>query len=472
MAGARWSLMISAVAVVLTGGRADAQSANSMAEVRSAIQVKDYDKAISLLKPLADAGNPEAEKQLGALYFKGIGTSADSNRALKLFLAAAKTGDPDAEKDVGIVYQTGPADLQNDAEAVKWFRAAAEQGNSEAQSLIGFMYRNGRGVARDPKEALRWTVKAAEQGHAVALANVGTQFADGFGLPQNYALALFWLDVALLRMPNDNPSRPAHQRYADNLATHLSANDVQRVSAAARNWTPGKGALDNVLAMASLPGNGSGQAPKPAAGSGKKTGSGFVINTAGDVLTNNHVIDGCTAILTHVANGEPVKATPVATDRSGDLAVLRPAGLLGEPVVLRDRSARQGERIMVAGFPLVGMLTTDMSVTEGIVSALSGAGDNTRQIQISAPIQSGNSGGPVFDADGAVIGVVQSAINGGMLGVAGTISQNANFAIKVTSVREFLDAKSIGYESGAATKLHGSLPDRARRSTIAIECTH
>ncbi len=447
------------------------QTSSDLADAKTAIQAKDYERAIKLLRPLADKGNAAAEKELGALYYRGLGTDADPQRALKLFLAAAANGDPDAEKDVGVVYQNGGPGVGNDVEAVRWFRAAAEQGNSEAQSNLGFMYFAGHGVARDLKESIRWTVRAAEQGHAIALGNIGNDFAKGTGVPQNNEQALFWIDASLQRLPSDSTSRPGHQKFADELAAHLSANDVQRIAAAARAWAPGKGSLDIVLTAAGLPTNGTGAKPGTAAAApaGPSSGSGLIIDHAGDVLTNNHVVDRCSSIRVRVANGEPVKGTVLAADRAGDLAIVRPSGLLGEPVILRDKPARQGEQVMVAGFPLSGILTSDMSVSEGIVSALAGIGDNTHLIQISAPIQSGNSGGPVFDADGAVIAVVQSAINSTALGMAGTISQNANFAIKASSVREFLDAKAISYETGGG-KLHGNLPDRARRSTVFIEC--
>jgi uncharacterized protein len=464
--------------LILLSAPASAQSGGGLAEARAAIEAKDYAKAITLLKPLADAGSIPAERELGAMYFKGLGTAPDAAKALKLFQDAARYGDAEAQKDVGVAYQNGPPGVANDVEAVRWLRLAAEKGNVDAESTLGFMYRTGRGTAQDFKEAIRWTVKAAEQGYPVALGNIGADFKDGAGVPQNNAQALFWIDIVLLRLQTDNPSRPNYQKYADDLALHLSANDVQRLAAEARNWSPGKGSLDNVLAMAGLPSNGPGTGPKAAAvappppprSGGGSTGSGFIIDTAGNVLTNNHVVDRCSGIQVRVANGAPVAATLIANDKTGDLAVLKPAGILGEPVFLRDKAARQGEHIMVAGFPLAGLLTSDMSVNEGIVSALSGFADNAHQIQISAPIQSGNSGGPVFDTEGAVIGVVQSAVNATQLGMAGAIAQNANFAIKVSSVREFLDAKAIPYQSGNGGKSSGTLPDRARRSTVFIEC--
>ncbi|HEV2674855.1 MAG TPA: trypsin-like peptidase domain-containing protein [Aliidongia sp.] len=471
------------LAVGLTAACQAAAQQGSLADAREAIRAKDYGRAIAILQPLAEQGNSAAEQELGGIYFLGLGTPVDANAALKWFMGPAQKGDAIAQKDVAIVYQSGKLG-PNDDEAFRWFKLSAEQGNADAESNLGFMYRRGRGTPPDVKEAIRWTIKAAEQGHAVSLANLGTHYAEGLGVAQSYSQALFWLDVAIQRMPPNGPERPKHQKYADGLAAHLSATEVQSIAASATTWIPARGALDSVLAQAGLPPNGPGPSPvriasaatpapqapggRPPSGSG--SGSGFIFNTAGEVLTNNHVVDRCTSIRTRLANGEPTAATLIVTDKIGDLAVLRPAVRLGEPVALRDKAARQGETVIVAGFPLSGLLTTDMNISEGIVSALSGLADSARQIQISAPIQSGNSGGPVFDADGAVVGVVQSALNTAALAAAGTIAQNANFAIKASSVREFLDAKAIPYETTAAGKTHGRVPEHARRSTVFIEC--
>ncbi len=465
---------------------------DGLSDARNAIHLGDYARALAILQPLAQQGNTAAALQLGSLYFNGLGTSVDGNAALKWFMPSAKNGDAEAEKDVAVVYQSGKVGA-NDGEAVRWFKLSAEQGNAEAESNLGFMYRMGRGTQRDVKEGIRWTVMAAERGHPISLGNIGTSYAEGQGVPQSYSKALFWMDVSVLRLAANSPDRSKHQNYANSLASHLNPAEAERIATSAAAWVPAQGALDSVLTDAGLPPNGP-AAPKlrpttaavpipsvatapagrpaapPAGPTGNSTGSGFILNSAGEVLTNNHVVDRCGSIRTRLANGEPVAATLVVADKLGDLAVLRPTARLGEPLALREKAARQGETVIVAGFPLSGLLTTDMNISEGIVSALSGLISSSRQIQISAPIQSGNSGGPVMDEDGAVLGLVQSALNSATLAAAGAISQNANFAIKASSVREFLDARAIPYETTSNGKAHGRVPERARLSTVFIEC--
>ena len=104
----------------------------------------------------------------------------------------------------------------------------------------------------------------------------------------------------------------------------------------------------------------------------------------------------------------------------------RPLGSFG----LAPRFAK-GEQIVIYGFPLAGALASTGNLATGIVSALAGLGDDTSKLQISAPIQPGNSGGPVLDQSGHVIGVVVSKLNAiKAASITGDIPQNVNFAIK------------------------------------------
>ena len=207
---------------------------------------------------------------------------------------------------------------------------------------------------------------------------------------------------------------------------------------------------------------------------GMVAGSGIVVGTQGYVVTNEHVVRGCGAPKVFDTDKTGHSAHIVATDATNDLALLKVEHRWEEAASLRQgREPRPGEEVMVAGYPLPGVVAADMSVTNGSVTTLAGPRGDSRLLQISAPVQPGNSGGPLLDANGQVAGVVVGTINGMVLALAtGVMPQNVNFAIKVDILRSFLDAEGVAYAHGAAA--HGLPPaeiaERARKFTVHIEC--
>jgi S1-C subfamily serine protease len=108
--------------------------------------------------------------------------------------------------------------------------------------------------------------------------------------------------------------------------------------------------------------------------------------------------------------------------------------------------SRPGDDLVVFGYPLVGVLSTSGNLTRGSLTAMAGMQDDVRYMQISAPIQPGNSGGPVLDMGGEVIGVVTYKLNGlATMKAAGDVPQNVNFALKASILRLFLDSHSVPY---------------------------
>lgn len=203
------------------------------------------------------------------------------------------------------------------------------------------------------------------------------------------------------------------------------------------------------------------------------SGTGFFINREGHVLTNAHVVAGCKSVKMQRSGDVPVEVATLAVDRINDLAVVKaPAP---SPVIAHfsTTAARQGQDVVVYGFPLAGVLAPQGNLTTGIVSALAGIANDTRQLQISAPVQPGNSGGPLMDNSGNVIGVVVSKINALSVAKAtGDIPQNINFAIKASTAIEFLKSNGVGVDANASRKpLHASdVADQAKTFTVMLIC--
>jgi len=212
---------------------------------------------------------------------------------------------------------------------------------------------------------------------------------------------------------------------------------------------------------------------RPPAGPTSFSGTGFCIHPDGYVLTNHHVIDGAHEILGRSPR-QRCRLEPVFADPTNDLALLRADTSLPGVATFRDgRQAQLGEAVIVVGYPLGGLLGSGPQVTTGNVSSLIGPGDDTRSLQFTAPTQSGNSGGPLLDNDGAVVGVVSAKLNAARVHeMTGDIPQNVNFAIKAALARGFLEAVGIDYQSRSprSTRSTADIAAEARDFVVKIKC--
>jgi len=213
--------------------------------------------------------------------------------------------------------------------------------------------------------------------------------------------------------------------------------------------------------------------PRPGGAARIATGTGFVVG-ASAVLTNQHVVDGCRRVQLRTAEGRMLDASVPAADRERDLALLRVEGDPGPLLAFRSNPVRRGESVVTYGFPLAGLLSSGPTLTTGEVSALSGLGDNQTQFQISAPVQQGNSGGPLLDRQGNVIGVVVSKLNAARVAQrTGDIPQNVNFAVRGGEAVAFLRRNGVTpvmRDSPGDERPAAEVGERAHPSTVFIRC--
>ena len=205
-----------------------------------------------------------------------------------------------------------------------------------------------------------------------------------------------------------------------------------------------------------------------------QSGSGVVIGAHGEILTNAHVIRNCGPITVRSASGEAAPALIVERDEKNDLAVVRRTLPLTAVAVFRDGGpVRAGDAVVALGYPLSGLLARTANLTVGNVSALAGLRDDSRYLQISAPVQPGNSGGPLLDTSGHLVGIVTSKLNAAQVArFTGDIPQNVNFALKAEVARTFLDSKNIAYQTAHSDRQLSAadVGDIARPFTVQIEC--
>ena len=173
------------------------------------------------------------------------------------------------------------------------------------------------------------------------------------------------------------------------------------------------------------------------------SGSGFAVSPDGYVITNNHVIEGCQEVIVHTKEKD-IKTRIISFDPQNDLALLKGDFRPETVFALSNNRPELLQDIYVAGYPFGNAISSSIKVTKGIISSLTGIGNNFSNIQIDAALQSGNSGGPIIDDNGNVIAVAVSKLDAKyMLENYGSIPENTNFGIKSSVVKSILDSNDV-----------------------------
>jgi S1-C subfamily serine protease len=201
------------------------------------------------------------------------------------------------------------------------------------------------------------------------------------------------------------------------------------------------------------------------------TGTGFYVTATGHVLTNSHVVGGCSAVAYVRPNGQRVPLRLVAEDEENDLALLREEGATGTPAMPFRAAAepmRAGERVVLIGYPVRNQLG-GYNVTEGLLSSLRGLRGDQTNFQYTAPTQPGNSGGPVIDEYGTVIGVVVAQLD---KLPEDRRAQNVNFGIQGKTARIFLEANGVAVTEEAPTEVRRPVDilERWLPSVLPLDC--
>lgn len=200
------------------------------------------------------------------------------------------------------------------------------------------------------------------------------------------------------------------------------------------------------------------------------SGTGFFVSSEGYIITNEHVAGSCKKIS---IQPQGIEATLVTKSHKYDLALLKVDYTPKISSSFRESNPILGESIITAGFPYKGLLSSDIKISDGIVSSLAGVKNDSLSIQITAPIQPGNSGGPLLDSHGNVIGVIVSKLNSAFIFKKfQDIPQNVNFAINSEYVKKFLVKNNINFNISKITKKL-DLPEIsqiAKSFTVEISC--
>lgn len=318
--------------------------------------------------------------------------------------------------------------------ALDYWLPLAKQGDPNAQLNIGLMYDTGRGLAVDSSQAVYWYQQSAENGLAAAQYNLGLMYRDGQGVEQDVQLANSWLERAAqqgLQAARDLLEAGVH------LPTSIDTTE------------PGRDEFLNDLA-------------------GTSTGTGWAVD-GGYVVTSEHVVTGVPWVDLYDVTAKRYRAEVVLRDVRNDIALLRidETAVNLPALALAEAGARPGIDVFTLGFPRVDVLGRTPKLSTGIISAVNGYRDDPASYQTSVQIQPGNSGGPLINMNGEVVGIM-AAMLGDQSGTSQT-QPGLSYAVKAEKIHSALQSLPTTQASAAALPVTpASLADLAERVQDAV----
>ena len=194
------------------------------------------------------------------------------------------------------------------------------------------------------------------------------------------------------------------------------------------------------------------------------SGSGFFVSNNGEIITNHHVIDQCKTVKVNF-KGSAVEAKTLAIDKVNDIAILK-ANIKPDKVYsVSNEDVSLLEDVIVAGYPLGKKVSSAIKTHKGVVTSLAGAGDNYSNFQTDATINQGNSGGPIMNQKGNVVGVAV-ANYGKKSGV-----ESFNFGIKSSTLRAFANSNNVRFSTPNNKVLDNvELGKLITEATVFLEC--
>ncbi len=194
------------------------------------------------------------------------------------------------------------------------------------------------------------------------------------------------------------------------------------------------------------------------------SGTGFFVSRKGHIVTNNHVIDGCNIIKVNF-KGNEIEAKVLSVDKTNDLAIIKTQINPESVYSVSNKDVSLLEDIIIAGYPLGKKVSAAIKTSKGSVTALAGYGDNYSNFQTDAALNQGNSGGPIINQNGNVVGVAV-ANYGKKAGV-----ESFNFGIKSSTLRTFANANEINFLAPLNEKMSNKeLGKLITEATVYLEC--
>jgi TPR repeat protein len=384
---------------------------------------RDLETAARWYREAANQGDASAQYNLGVMYERGRGVKQDLKEAFKLYTEAAEQGKVLAQDNLGWMYENGMGVMKSYSKAAHWYKKAAEKEHPNALNNLGRLYFNGNGVKKDRAEGIWLMRKAAEMGCSMAQSNLGKIYEEGIGVNRNYSEAVEWYKKAIITDPNNAEAYKALTR----LGVPIPKATVQ----------------DSPKTQVQHP-----QPQESETGSSiDVSGTGFIIDKRGFLATNYHVTKGARDIFACLqVDGvwKSYHAVVVKNDPTNDLSIIRIDDMefsqfTSLPYNFTAEVQDVASEIYTLGYPQVQIMGTEVKYTSGTINSKSGIQDDPTHYQISAHIDHGNSGGPMFNIKGQIVGITDSGLNKSEYG-------DVNYAIKSSYLKSLVDSLPVKLE--------------------------
>ena len=476
---------------------------------------QDAREALRWYREAEKHGEVRARLRIGRLLRAAASSADDFEEAREWFIKADSAGDNLAKFYIGEMYFLGEGGPEDPAIGLAWVKRMislepnlfsnleefALNGSLFAQLTIARTYAVEDSGFYDLTKAFDWFLTAALQGDVLAAREVGNLYVDGLGVDQDLAEGQMWLERAakagdvpaamrLRELEVESKRREAAKKVAEEKAaeqaeiaekerkaTEEKAAKEAEIAEKERKAAEEEAARDREREECNVS---AGDVEELSPGG---FGTGFVVNSAGHLLTNFHVIADydqdtdelrfCDALSIRTKGKKNFWARLIAKDQDQDLAVL--ATCRKSPTFARlrtlERQVQAGEAVYAFGFPMGS--GSQPVITNGIVSSLLGIGDDATFLQHTAAIQKGNSGGPLFDKAGLIVGVNTLAASKVGTGVyEGVVLQNVAWAVKSGIVQTFLSANDIPFETKNSVEDVGAVEivKQSKEFTVEVRC--
>lgn len=317
----------------------------------------------------------------------------------------------------------------------QYIKKSAELNYPQAYKELSVAFMYGYGTVKNLRESMTWLLRSAESGDYNSMYDVATAYIEGSGFLCNPLEGIAWLYVAEFKGHKKASERIKEAEAA--LDAHLILLVQDRAKAISELISIGRSTVDTVIIP---PTNRHPvQAPEvaiPNSGNHRQlkgSGTGSVISPAGFILTAAHVVED-SGYLEVVTQEGRFPASVLSLDATNDVALIKVERTFSNTIPLgRSGEVRLGASVSTIGFPNIDIQGLSPKVTKGLISGENGFQNDVRLWQISVPVQPGNSGGPLLDEKGRVVGMVVSQLNCHQaMEATGSIPQNVNYAIKAS----------------------------------------